>query len=279
MKIAYTSDLHLDFFFKPTSNLLNAWHFHFDKYFAELDSKTLIIAGDLSHFTPEQEVEALLVLKDWLNLENLIVVNGNHSGYRLSDGMRKRYANGLQMMAHRTDLMNANGIHALEGNYIEIDGIRIGGCDSFYDGTIFYRQNQAWTSYSSTGSLNRYWKQTMSDSHNMHIDDFHEYAKQQKDLLRGLKDQVDVMVTHVSPLVSSKFSPPKYQNDLSNAFYSFDFEEEIAMDTRLQYWVFGHTHEVSEYEFLGVKVLANPRGYPGEVKDKAIKHLEVIGVC
>ncbi len=273
-KIAFCSDLHLDFFFKPQGNLLHAWKFHFEKYFAELDSKTLIIAGDLSHFTPEQEVEVLLVLKDWLKLKHLIVVNGNHSGYRLSNSLRDRFPTGLHLMAFRTDLMNANGIHALEGNYVEIDGVRIGGCDSFYDGTIYYRQNQAYM-YNTSGGIESFWKRTLNDSYNMNLESFHEYVKQQKDLLRGLKDQVDVMVTHVSPLVSDKYFPAPYRGDLTNAFYSFDFEEEIATDTRLTHWVYGHTHEVCEWDAFGVDVLANPRGYPGEIKGKTIKHLEV----
>jgi hypothetical protein len=185
------------------------------------------------------------------------------------------FPTGLHKIVYTQDLMTDNGIQVLDGTTFTLpDGVVIGGANSFYDGTIFYRQNHGYN-YNSQGSLENYWKRTMNDSKYMRLESFHEYAKQQKDLLKGLKDQVDVMVTHVSPLVSSKFFHPKYQNDLSNAFYSFDFEEEIAMDTRLQYWVFGHTHEVSEYEFLGVKVLANPRGYPGEIKDKTIKHFEV----
>lgn len=273
-KLAYTSDLHLDFFFKEGSNILRALDYHFSKYFQELDSDTLIIAGDTSHFTPEYETEVILELKHWLNLKHIIIVNGNHSGYLLTKGLQNRFSNGLQLMAFRTDLYNQNGIHALEGNFVEIDGIRIGGCDSFYDGTIYYRMIQAWT-YGTSGSLESYWKRTMNDPYNMRLESFWEYAKQQKDLLRGLKDQVDVMVTHVKPIVDNKYFPLQYQNDMTNAFYSFDFEEEIATDSRLQSWLYGHTHNVEEWDFLGVDLLANPRGYPGEVKDKTIKHLEV----
>lgn len=274
-RIAYTSDLHLDFFFKEGSNIPRALEYNFSKYFKGIDSDTLIIAGDLTHHTPEYSIEVLLELKQWLNLKNIIIVNGNHDCYLLGKQLQSRFSNGLQLAAFRTDLYNANGIHALEGNYVEIDGIRIGGCDSFYDGTIFYRQLAYSSPYSATGSLERYWKRIMSDSYNMKLESFSEYAKQQKDLLRKLKDQVDIMVTHVKPVVNNKYFPLHYQNDITNAFYSFDFEEEIATDSRLQAWVYGHTHTVEQWDFHGVDLWANPRGYPNEVRDKTIQHLEV----
>lgn len=273
-KIAYCSDLHLDFLFKERSNIQRALKYNFSKYFQDIDSDTLVIAGDTSHFTPEYEIECILELKQWLNLKHIITVNGNHSGYRLTKELQQRFANGLQLMAFRTDLYNQNGIHALEGDYVEIDGVRIGGCDSFYDGTIYYRMNQAWM-YGTSGTLEDYWKRTMNDSKNMKLDSFWEYAKQQKDLLRKLKDQVDVMVTHVKPVVDDKYFPRMYQNDMANAFYSFDFEEEIATDSRLSFAIYGHTHTVEEWDFVGVKLLANPRGYPNEIMGKSIKHIEV----
>lgn len=274
-KIAYCSDLHLDFFFKEGSNILNAFKHHLSKYFQDLNSDTLIIAGDTSHFTPEYETECILELKHWLGLKHIITVNGNHSGYLLKASLQKRFANGLQLMAFRTDLFNQNGIHALEGDYVEIDGVRIGGCDSFYDGTIYYRMLADRGPYNASGSLESYWKRSMNDPYNMRLDSFSEYAKQQKDLLRSLKDQVDVMVTHVKPVCAEKYFPKMYQNDMTNAFYSFNFEEEIATDSRLQVWTFGHTHNVEQWDFLGVDLLANPRGYPNEVRDKTIQHLEV----
>jgi len=273
-KIAFCSDLHLDFFFKEGSNIQRALDHNLSCYFKDIDSDTLIVAGDLTHHSPEYSVEVLLEIKRWLKLKHVITVNGNHDCYLLGKDLQSRFSNGLQLAAYRTDLYNANGIHALEGNYVEIDGVRIGGCDSFYDGTIYYRQNQAYM-YNTSGGIESFWKRTMSDSYNMNLESFHEYAKQQKDLLRGLKDQVDIMVTHVSPLVSDKYFPEPYRGDLTNAFYSFDFEEEIATDTRLTHWVYGHTHEVCEWDAFGVDVLANPRGYPGEIKGKTIKHLEV----
>jgi len=231
VKIAYFSDAHLDFFFKEGSNIPRAWQYHFSRYFSDLDSDILVIAGDTSHFSPEYETECILELKHWLGLKDVVVVNGNHGCYILGKSLQSRFTNGLQLAAFRTDLYNTNGIHALEGNYVDIDGVRIGGCDSFYDGTIYYRMMQA-SQYQTQGTIETYWKRTMNDPYNMKLESFLEYAKQQKDLLRGLKDQVDVMVTHVKPLVSTKYFPLQHQNDMTNSFYSFDFEEVIAIDSR-----------------------------------------------
>lgn len=166
--------------------------------------------------------------------------------------------------------------HALEGNYVEIDGVRIGGGDSFYDGTIYYRMLADRGPYNASGSLESYWKRNMNDPYNMKLESFSEYAKQQKDLLRQLKDQVDVMVTHINPCTDDIAFSHEYRGDMTNAFYSFDFEEEIMLDIRLQYWIFGHTHTPYNYSLGNVDLATAPRGYPNEVNGKAVGHINIL---
>jgi predicted MPP superfamily phosphohydrolase len=273
MKLAYTSDLHADFFMrdaKASKLLIEKAYGH---YFKDLDSEYLIVAGDISHY-PEQSAELLINLKEVYGLKEIFVVLGNHELYLVNDKQRKMFPTGLHKMAYQQDLFALNGIQVLDGTTYELpNGIVIGGANSFYDGTIYYRMTAGY--YKSDGGLQAYWKRTMSDSKYSGLDDFWEYAKSEKDKLSLLKNSVDIMVTHVKPLVDNKYFHPMYQNDMVNAFYSFDFEEEIATDTRLQTWIYGHTHMVESFEFLDVDLLANPFGYPSEIRGKTIKHFEV----
>jgi hypothetical protein len=275
MKIAYTSDLHLDFMVKGPGFSKLMIEQHLGNHFKDLDSEYLIVAGDTGHIAL-QNVDFLINLKDMYGLKEIFHVHGNHCGYLINDVERQMFPTGLHKIAYTQDLMTDNGIQVLDGTTFTLpDGVVIGGANSFYDGTIFYRQNHGYN-YNSQGSLENYWKRMMNDSKYMRLESFHEYAKQQKDLLKGLKDQVDVMVTHIKPVVSDQYFSKEYRGDLTNAFYSFDFEEEIAIDTRLKAWIYGHTHIVENFNFLGVELLANPKGYPGrESKGKTIKHFEV----
>lgn len=273
MKIAYCSDLHVDFHMRDAQCSKLLFDKAFSKYFSDLDSKTVIIAGDIGHY-PEQSMEFMNILRTRYGLDNVIVTLGNHEGYLIDDKQRKMFPSGLHKIAYQQDLFTENGITVLDGTSVEIDGITIGGANSFYDGTIYYRMASK-TMYSNSGGLNAYWKRTMNDSRYMRLDDFSEYAKAEKDKLRQLKHSVDVMVTHVKPVVDDRYFHLQYQNDMTNAFYSFDYEEEIATDQRLQTWVYGHTHTVEDWDFLGVELLANPFGYPSETGGKQIRHFEV----
>jgi len=273
MKIAYTSDLHIDFYMRDAQCSKLLFDKAFSKYFDSMDSEYLIIAGDLGHY-PEQSMEFMDIIRGKYNIKDIFIVLGNHEGYLVNDKQRSMFPTGLHKIAYQQDLFLENWVKVLDGTkYALPNGLTIGGANSFYDGTIYYRMASGY--YQSDGGLQGYWKRTMNDSKYMKMDDFWEYAKQEKDKLKLLKDSCDIMVTHMKPVVDNKFFSPMYQNDMTNAFYSFDFEENIANDSRLKTWIYGHTHVVEDFDFIGVNLLANPLGYPSESKSKTIKYFEI----
>lgn len=192
--------------------------------------------------------------------------------YLVNDKQRKMFPSGLHKSTYQQDLFAQNGIKVLDGTSYVVNGITIGGASSFYDGTVYFRMSSGY--YKSDGGLNALWKRTMNDSKMMRLDDFGQYAKDEKEKLRGLLGSVDLMVSHVKPVVSNKYFSPEFQGDITNAFYSFDFEEEIA-NSNISTWIYGHTHTVETFDFLGTQLLANPVGYPKEARGKFLKYVEI----
>lgn len=73
-----------------------------------------------------------------------------------------------------------------------------------------------------------------------------------------------VVVTHTAPCIETL--NPEYAGDYSNVWYHnphmrnllAEFKEQILV------WCHGHTHAPNEASVEGVRVICNPRGYPGE---------------
>ena len=84
-----------------------------------------------------------------------------------------------------------------------------------------------------------------------------------------------VVVTHTAPCTETL--DPKYEGSFSNEWYHNpwmrtllpEFSEQILV------WCHGHTHARNEAVVDGVKVICNPRGYPGENPDWAPLTVEV----
>ncbi len=271
MKIAYTSDLHIDFYFGILSSPLIERKVRkvFDEYFSTLDSKYLIVAGDDGHY-PKQNVRFYNLIKKIYGIEKVIVVLGNHNAYLVSNSQRAEFTSGLHKMEYTKALYRNNNIDVLDGTTIEIEGITIGGADSWYDGSIYYRDGGMYSI-----SVDTFWKHTMNDSSHMRLQSFYELASNEKKKLAGLQNKCDVMVTHICPSISDKAFHMDYQGDLTNAFYSFDWEDKIIEDVRLKHWVYGHTHSIHEFTIGDVQIQSNPWGYPGETQGsgRRVKHL------
>ena len=43
--------------------------------------------------------------------------------------------------------------------------------------------------------------------------------------------------------------------------------DDMILDTQPDYWIHGHTHNPESYQIGVTKVLANPKGYPGDNPD------------
>jgi predicted phosphodiesterase len=278
MKFDYTSDLHLDIHIKHDT--YNQYRFQiFKKYFENKQSDNLIIAGDLGHDIL-QNIDFFKFLQNDIGYKEIFTVEGNHSGYMIKNN-DINFKNGLEKISYAKKLYKNIGIKILDGNSYELKDsdnkiITIGGCDSWYDGSFYklYQYNQHVEI--SNKDILRFWKMSLNDSSYIEIDDFFPLFEEEKEKLLNLQNKCDIIVTHVKPLNKKEYFSGKYKNDLSNAFFCFDWEENIINDEKLKIWVYGHTHEIENFDFHGKKFLCNPYGYPAEINDK--KYLRTIEI-
>jgi len=69
-----------------------------------------------------------------------------------------------------------------------------------------------------------------------------------------------IIMTHNAPSVACV--NPKYGTDpLNHAFYT---DCSYLLDPKTSFWVHGHMHDAVDKNVNGVRILANPLGYPGE---------------
>ncbi len=78
--------------------------------------------------------------------------------------------------------------------------------------------------------------------------------------------QPDIVVTHHCPTLRSIH--PRFADDVvMNYCFSNDYEKYLK-DTKIKCWVFGHTHWKHQYTIGNTNFICNPRGYPGEIREK-----------
>jgi len=238
MKLHILSDLHIEFSeFTPPST----------------DADAVVLAGDIG---------VGLGGIDWaarhFSQKPVIYVPGNH----------EYYYHDLSLV----DDLKANArpnIHILDGDSVEIRGVRFVGStlwtdfELFGEGEKFHAMSRAghqledfsciqdggraFTPEKSTqlhGSGKAYLKESFAVAH----------------------DGPTVVVTHHLP--STMSIAKKFATDpLSPAFASR--LEPLIERGRPEVWIHGHTHESCDYEIFETRVVCNPRGYPGEVQDQA----------
>lgn len=98
----------------------------------------------------------------------------------------------------------------------------------------------------------------------------HAYRKHQESraflssALEKSSGRTTVVVTHHAPSAGSVAS--EFQGDPLSACYASDLEN-FMVETRPALWVHGHVHHRVDYQVGETRVVANPRGYPGEGTD------------
>ena len=70
-----------------------------------------------------------------------------------------------------------------------------------------------------------------------------------------------VVVTHHAP--SPRSVDPRYEDDLTSAAFVAR-RERLVRETGAALWIHGHVHASFDYRIGETRVLANPRGHPGE---------------
>lgn len=264
MKIDILSDLHLDFYFKPHLSTDESINSFFREIFTNNETRDigdiLIIAGDIGH-NNAQNIQILKILQKEF-YKHIICVLGNHDYYLVNSEARYSFENDSfkRVKQMRELISQEQNIYCLNGEVIEIEDIRFGGADSWYDGSYIKKYFPEF----DTNQINILWKRNINDSRLIYgIDRFDDIANIELPKLETIYKECDVMITHVNPSNNEEHINEKYHDSPINTFFTFDGSK-FYTNGSMKYWVFGHTHDAIEYKIRDVKFLCNPLGYPSE---------------
>lgn len=282
MKIAFVSDIHIDFYINELNPQSPKFKAQMEKYINKLnlpEANALIIAGDIGHYF-NQNIAFLLELKKLY--KDIIVTFGNHDLFLINKSIQNRYKyDSFKRLKELKNWCNQNDIHFLDGNTILINGVKIAGTSMSWD----YAYGKK-LGYSESFIYEKY-KEIMNDSNLIYQDGKRhiniplayggayinpsfkadEFFKREKEKLNNI-EYCDIIITHYGP----KF-PNGLEDDIENSFYFFDGLEDIKR-INPKYWIFGHIHESVDEIYNNTNLLCNPIGYPGQ-NDNIIKILEI----
>jgi Icc-related predicted phosphoesterase len=258
-KIAFISDLHLDTWFNPAiplsrkKRMLEAFC---NKLFFGGD--ILIIAGDISAYI-HQVIDFLFFLKREDFFKYIIYVIGNHELYLLSRKMKEKYRNSCNKMEIlKEKLREIPELFLLDGEVIEIEGIKFGGTMGWYDGKYLLERG-----YSLQEIENLYYE-LMNDSRYIIFPDCNKWKflckfESEWKKLKAIYRTADVIVTHIPPLIDDRVFNSN-EDPIYRGFYSFDGEE-LLKETSASFWIYGHTHKSANFTYGGVQLISDPIGY------------------
>ncbi|MEY9628966.1 metallophosphoesterase [Sinorhizobium fredii] len=243
MKLWIMSDLHLEFrqpFVQPPPP----------------DVDVLVCAGDLL-------TRGIVPSIEWLatNIPSSIPVvftAGNHEYYGASISESIRDARLLHDRYPH--------IHWLENEAVDIGDVRFVGGTLWTDFRINGGDPELAMAAAQTG-MNDYRKIKYSKLPYRKFKPIHAYRKHHesraflKSVLEESSARQTVVVTHHAP--SHRSIPPAFRGDPLSACYASDLEG-LIVEGRPELWVHGHVHHKADYWVGESRVLANPRGYPGE---------------
>ena len=139
MIIDILSDLYIDFYFKPQLTTNENIVSFFRPILTDNDTReigdVLIIAGDIGYYN-EQNIEVLKTIQKEF-YKHVICVLGNHDYYLVDNEAKYTFENNsFKRVEDMRKLINQEkNMYCLDGEVIDIEGIRFGGADSWYDGS------------------------------------------------------------------------------------------------------------------------------------------------
>lgn len=245
MKLWIMSDLHDDF----SRSAIGIWQPP-----ADVDADVLIVAGDIAG-------RLSTMGRDWLENQRrrlgipIIVVAGNHDYWQGSvDREVDRFRDRVQL----------DGIHVLDGETVEIGGVRFVGGTLWTDYAIC-RDGTHKGQIEALASMNdfRYTRSgTGQDRPRLtpqHLIGIH--ARHRKAIVETLATPHDgptVVVTHHAP--STRSLRHGEVRERLDAAYASNLED-VMLAGRPALWIHGHIHRQQDYRVFDTRVICNPRGY------------------
>ena len=151
--------------------------------------------------------------------------------------------------------------HVLNNNTIELDDLTIYGGPLWFEKPLWENPSWKWC----------------DDEWIMGDQRTHIYQAS-ADFKCNMPQYVDIVVSHHIPTARSQHA--RFLGDRTNCFFLNDCEE-IIRCVQMQYWVHGHSHDYTHYQFnQHTKVICNPLGYPNNDTGRyTIKIIEVNGIA
>lgn len=263
MKIAITSDVHLEFGDLDLHNEENA-----DVLILGGD---IFVAEDVKNFSYiDQQIMAATPsmlargerYRNFLKrcserFPHVILIMGNHEHY------------------HGDYAHTANTIHTLVGEFSNIHFLdkewRIINGVLFYGGTLWTNMNNEDpdTMHRIRFMMNDFncVRNTGEEGKSVFmpedaVEDHYAFRRGLDDVLALHPNMPTVVVGHHAPSKAS--THPRYKNEvLMNGAYSTNLDEFILDRRQIKLWTHGHTHEDFDYMIGTTRVVCNPRGYDG----------------
>jgi Icc-related predicted phosphoesterase len=191
---------------------------------------------------------------------HVIYVMGNHEHYH------GKFDHSADIIRQTLGYLNISNLHLLDNDTKDIDGVR------FVGGTM-------WTDCNKGDPITLYHlEQCMNDFRVIRIagENFRKFLpKRTVDEHRKTKSYIKLMVestptdmpvvvcTHHAPSFLSVHEMYKHDH-LMNGGYASDLSDLMLDQPKIKLWTHGHMHQCFDYKVGDVRVVCNPRGYPGE---------------
>ena len=253
MKIAYGSDIHLEFGWYEINNHSNA--------------DLLVLAGDIGIVSQDHHKEKLI---DFLEIcgklyKDTIYILGNHEHYM---GDFDQTFNIIKETSNHIP-----NVYVLENEIIEINDFQ------FLCGTMWTDCNKEdpITKYQISSLLNDYMIISHKERNLSPSDTIECFDKFNKFLKENLYRKSLIVISHHAP--SFKSIPDQYKSDyVLNGGFASSLDELIMDHPNIKLWIHGHIHTPCEYYIGETLVTCNPRGYIGRESialDFQLKTIEV----
>lgn len=263
-KLAIISDVHVDLY-----QFDNLFAVHFNK--PEHKEMILCLAGDISTDTsPDVEYFKQFAEKCAQYFKHVVFVLGNHDcwGHDLL---------GDNNIDHKMSaILNGNErIHYLTmDDTVVIDGIE-------FWGHTFWSKIESPLEQTQIQSLNDYrciYSSNKEPLYVLHTNLINSRARNcLKNFLNSPNDNQAfgtnkrVVMTHF-PLFREKI--PEYPN-VFDIYYNNHMDYELSYSPQPDVYIFGHTHTPFDFDFMGARVICNPRGYPSQSKSFEMKYIDL----
>jgi Icc-related predicted phosphoesterase len=277
MKIAITSDVHLEFGDLDFANDQNA-----DVLILGGD---IFIAEDLNHFEPNLINNDVLIptrmalraqrCYDFVRrccerFPNVVLIMGNHEHYHGD------FAESAWVI--RKTFAEFENLYFLDNQFAVIDNVVFFGGTLWTDmngedpgtmSSIKFMMSDYQTVKNTTKREGFYTRKFLPEDS---VADHKKFLEELKKVLAVYPLQKTVVVGHHAPSKAS--THPRYKHEhIMNGAYSTSLDDFILDHRQIKLWTHGHTHEDFDYMIGTTRVICNPRGYDGH--EERADHFEL----